>query len=106
MFFVESSNHQLSNCSGTSTDSTGFTTIGSNHQLSNCSGTSTNYYGISITGSGISLTGSRGKSSNPNKGGIYLDYNSKSCIVLGNHYNTEIKNSGTNNVIANNIKLE
>ena len=106
VFFVESSNHQLSNCSGTSTDSAGFTTIGSNHQLSNCSGTSTNYYGISITGSGISLTGSRGKSSNPNKGGIYLDYNSKSCIVLGNHYNTEIKNSGTNNVIANNIKLE
>ena len=105
-FFVEDSDHQLSNCSGTSTDSAGFTTVGSDHQLSNCSGTSTKYYGISIGGFGVSLTGSRGKCVNSNNGGIFLSYNSKSCTILGSYYNTKIENSGTNNILANNVKLE
>ena len=106
-FWIGNNNNSLSNCSGTST-SIVFFINGSNNSLSNCSGTSTNDDAFNIRGSGISLIGCFGETKNPTtRSDIVVDSGTKSCIVLGNFYrNGGLSNKGTNNVLANNIKLE
>lgn len=103
-----SENNKILNCSGTSTNNVTFYITGSNNQLSNCTGTSTNNAVFQIGGSGISLICCMGETKNPNTSyDISFSSETKSCIVLGNFYrNGGLNNKGTNNVIANNIKLE
>ena len=106
-FYIDGSNHSLSNCSGASTGGQAFYINSSNNQLSNCSGTSTGGSAFQINGSGNSLIGCIGETKNPNKYSFLFSSNSKSCIVLGNFYHAGgLNNKGTNNVLANNIKLE
>ncbi|MDD7352005.1 MAG: hypothetical protein PUG84_00950 [Peptoniphilaceae bacterium] len=107
-FWIGNKGNKLSNCSGTSTNSMSFYINGSNHQLSNCTGTSTDGNAFNINGSGISLVGCIGETKNPNRFyDIILVSETKSCIVLGNFYHAGgLNNKGTNNVLANNIKLE
>jgi len=103
-----SENNKILNCTGTSTNKTVFYIVGSNNSLSSCTGTSTNNNAFQIKGTGISLIGCKGETKSPNTSyDISFASETKSCIVLGNHYYAGgLGNKGTNNVIANNVKLE
>ena len=103
-----SENNKILNCTGTSTNKTVFYIAGSNNSLSSCTGTSTNDNAFQIKGTGISLIGCKGETKSPNTSyDISFASETKSCIVLGNHYYAGgLDNKGTNNVIANNVKLE
>lgn len=107
-FWIGNTNNSLLSCTGISTNGNGFYIKGSNNSLLNCTGTSTRNNPFGIIGSGISLIGCMGDAKSSNMiYDIVLASESKSCIVLGNFYrNIGINNKGTNNVIANNVKLE
>ena len=107
-FWIGNTNNSLLNCTGISTNGNGFYIKGSNNSLLNCTGTSTRNNPFGIIGSGISLIGCMGDAKSSDMiYDIVLTSESKSCIVLGNFYrNIGINNKGTNNVIANNVKLE
>jgi hypothetical protein len=106
-FYINGTNNQLSNCIGTSTIAHSFYIGGSNHSLLNCLGITDSTFALAIDGSGISLVGCIGKSKNPNKHSIFFSSNSRLCVGLANrYYNSGLSNKGTNNVLANNIKLE
>lgn len=106
-FWIVGSNNSLSNCSGTSGNNGAFNVEGSNNSLSNCIGTSTTASPFYITGSGISLVGCSATGKDPHKYHIFFNDKSKLCVALANRYsNGGLGNQGTNNVLANNIKLE
>lgn len=106
-FYINGTINQLSNCIGTSTIAHSFYIGGSNHSLLNCLGITDSTFALAIDGSGISLVGCIGKSKNPNKHSIFFSSNSRLCVGLANrYYNSGLSNKGTNNVLANNIKLE
>ncbi|WP_277220733.1 right-handed parallel beta-helix repeat-containing protein [Peptoniphilus vaginalis] len=108
-FWINGSNNSFSNCSGTSTnDSAFFIKDGPNNLLSNCLGTSTNNIPFNISGVGNVLTSCIiNKNSSSKFGQIWLQPSANnniitSCVIWKNN----ILNQGTNNIIANNIKLE
>lgn len=106
-FWIVGSNNSLSNCSGTSGNNGAFNVEGSNNSLSNCIGTSTTASPFYITGSGISLVGCSATGKDPHRYHIFFNDKSKLCVALANRYsNGGLGNQGTNNVLANNIKLE
>ena len=108
-YWINGSNNQLSNCSGTSIDNSAFfIKDSSNNLLLNCLGTSTNAIPFNISGVGNVLTSCIiNKNSSSKFGQIWLQPSANnniitSCVVWKNN----ILNQGTNNVLANNIKLE
>ncbi|WP_071126227.1 hypothetical protein [Peptoniphilus lacydonensis] len=104
-FLIDGSNNSFSNCSGASTNQQGLVILGLNHSLSNCSGTSTSGTPIYIDGKQVNLIGCTGKSVSTNRD-IWLTARARYCLALGNRYYKNLDNQGTNNIIANNIKLE
>lgn len=105
-FYVYNSNNLVSNCIGTSTSQPAFYVEGSNSSLSNCSGTSKTQTALYIDGPGNSLIGCMGKTESTSKKGIFASVNSKSCIILGNHYyGNGIRNDGSDNLVVSNVRL-
>ena len=104
-FLIDGSNNSFSNCSGASTNQQGLVILGLNHSLSNCSGTSTSGTPIYIDGKQVNLIGCTGKGVS-SKRDIWFTARARYCLALGNRYYKNLDNQGTNNIIANNIKLE
>ena len=102
-----SESNKILNCSGTSTNNVTFYIDSPNSSILNCSGISNKSNAFGINGSGIRLIGCKAKT-NPNTSvnDIWFTSNSKSCISLANQYYKKCSNEGSNNIIANNIKLE
>lgn len=126
-FFIKGSNHSLSNCSGTTAITTAFNIQGSGISFADCKGKNgsnspcfwiknkdhkfinctviSSAEAFYIESSEISLIGCSLHSMTDHD--IFCTSKSKNCIILANRfYGKGIYNSGTNNVLANNIKLE
>ncbi len=126
---LQNSNNSIMNCSINSNEENSIIyAVGSNNSIINCSITATNNKSTAVfstceklsiincslkcNDTGISLfMGNNNLVTNCkiiSKGStIYINNGVKSSIVMGNQYiGNEISNKGTNNIVANNIKLE
>ncbi len=107
-FSISENNNTLINCTGTSSSKNAFSIWrGNNNTLTNCTGTSSSKNAFYIGTNYVSLVGCFAETKDNTKYSIYLAYNTKYNIILGNHYKgKEISNSETNNIVVNNIKME
>ena len=108
VFSISENNNTLINCTGTSSSKNAFSIWrGNNNTLTNCTGTSSSKNAFYIGTNYVSLVGCFAETKDNTKYSIYLAYNTKYNIILGNHYKgKEISNSETNNIVVNNIKME
>ena len=107
-FSISENNNTLINCTGTSSSKNAFSIWrGNNNTLTNCVGTSSSEDAFYISTNYVSLIGCFAETKDNTKYGIYLAYNTKYNIILGNRYKgKEIYNRETNNIVVNNIKME